>query len=233
MIKCIAIDDEPLSLNIIQTFGQESSEISLVGSFTDTLKAADYLKNNPDISLLFLDIQMPDMNGLEFYRRYGMGKMVIFVTAFSEFAFEGFNVQAVDFLVKPFDQERFEQACTRASEYVKLRLAAGDEVPLYITVKSDSKFNLVAVQDILYIESKDDYVKFILKDKKFILSKITTKATLDMLPQHSFIRIHRSFIVNTTYVSSLSTSYINLGSTQLPIGKKYKEEVMERITQNG
>jgi two-component system, LytTR family, response regulator len=156
--------------------------------------------------------------------------MVVFVTAFSEFAFEGFNVHAVDFLVKPFDLLRFQQACSKAEEFIKRKIATGETPPEYVTIKSDYKYNLINISDILYVESKDDYVKFYLKDKKSILSKMTTKSTQDLLPEHTFLRIHRSFIINKTYLTSLSTSYINLSGIKLPIGKKYKDEVLHVIT---
>lgn len=228
MIKCIAIDDEPLSLDIVETFCSRSSEVKLLGTFTDITKASEFLQKN-EVHLLFLDIQMPDMNGLEFYKKYGKGKMVIFITAFSEFAFEGFNVQAVDFLVKPFDLARFDAAVLKAKEFMKLKSLNEDPEPEYVTIKSDYKFNLVNLQDILYVESKDDYVKFILKGNKFILSKMTTNHTQDLLPTHSFIRVHRSFIVNRHYLTSLSAKNVMIAGVSIPIGKKYKDELMESI----
>lgn len=228
MINCIAIDDEPLSMSIIQAFSAKIDGLNLVGQFTDTQKAVECLQQQ-DIQLIFLDIQMPDMNGLEFYRKYGQGKMVVFTTAFSEFAFEGFNVQAVDFLVKPFNFHRFEQAVHKAQEFLKLKSATGEAAPQYITIKSDYKYNLINLQDILYVESKDDYVKFILKENKFILSKMTTKTTQDLLPNDSFMRVHRSFIVNKHYLTSLSSSYVVVAGNKIPIGKKYKEEVIASI----
>lgn len=231
IIKCIALDDEPLSMEIIQAFSNQTEGIELLGCFTDAQKASDFMKAH-DVHLIFLDIQMPDMNGLDFYQRYGSGKMVIFTTAYSEFAFEGFNVQAVDFLVKPFDLNRFQQACTKAKEFIKLKAASGEPLPEYVTIKSDYKFNLINIKDILYVESKDDYVKYILKDKKFILTKMTTKSTQDMLPNHAFIRIHRSYIINRSYLLSLSSSSAILtGGIELPIGRKYKEEVLASIGQ--
>lgn len=228
MIQCIAIDDEPLSLDIVETFSQQLEEINFLGSFTDIAKAAEFLKTH-EVDLLFLDIQMPDLNGLDFYKKYGKGKMVIFITAFSEFAFEGFNVQAVDFLVKPFDRFRFETAVNKAKDFMKLKALTGEKEPEYVTIKSDYKFNLVNIQDILYVESKDDYVKFILKGNRFILSKMTTKTTQDMLPEHSFMRVHRSFIVNRHYLTHLSARSVVVAGVTLPIGKKYKDEVMESI----
>lgn len=231
MIKCIAVDDEPLSMDIIQAFAKQTDGIEVMGCFTDAHKASEFLASN-DVQLIFLDIQMPDMNGLEFYRNYGIGKMVVFTTAYSEFAFEGFNVQAVDFLVKPFDLPRFQQACKKAEEFMKLKAASGEPMAEYVTIKSDYKYNLINIKDILYVESKDDYVKFILKDQKFILSKMTTKSTQNMLPDHAFMRIHRSFIINRGYLASLSSSMAILtGGVKLPIGRKYKDEVLASIGQ--
>lgn len=232
MIKCIAIDDEPLSLDIVELFSNKVMGMEFLGAFSDIEKAAEFIRKNK-VDLLFLDIQMPDMNGFNFFRTYGKGKMVIFTTAFSEFAFEGFNVQAVDFLVKPFDLSRFEVAVNKVREFIKLKELTGEPEPEYVTIKSDYKFHLVNISDILYVESKDDYVKFILKGNKFLLSKMTTKTTQDMLPDHSFIRIHRSFIVNRHYLSRLSVRNVIVADATLPIGKKYKKEVMNSFLTKG
>jgi DNA-binding LytR/AlgR family response regulator len=222
MIKCLAIDDEPLGLDLLASFCKKISNIDLVAKFTNVDKAKEYILNN-EVDLLFLDIQMPDMNGIDFYKQFAKDKLVIFTTAFSEYAYEGFNVNAVDYLVKPFDFNRFLASCNKAIEAYSLKNKIHET---FISIKSDSKIYNLKASEIALIESKDDYVKIYLVDGKHLLSKITTKGILDILPKE-FIRVHRSFIINKNHLNNISTYSVLVNNIEVPIGKNYKLELQE------
>lgn len=222
MIKCLAIDDEPLGLDLLAAFCKKISNIDLVAKFTNVDKAKEYILNN-EVDLLFLDIQMPDMNGIDFYKQFAKDKLVIFTTAFSEYAYEGFNVNAVDYLVKPFDFNRFLASCNKAIEAYSLKNKIHET---FISIKSDSKIYNLKASEITLVESKDDYVKIYLVDGKHLLSKITTKGILEILPKE-FIRVHRSFIINKNHLNNISTYSVMVNNIEVPIGKNYKLELQE------
>lgn len=222
MIKCLAIDDEPLGLDLLAAFCKKISNIDLVAKYTNVDKAKEYILNN-EVDLLFLDIQMPDMNGIDFYKQFASDKLVIFTTAFSEYAYEGFNVNAVDYLVKPFDFNRFLASCNKAIEAYSLKNKIHET---FISIKSDSKIYNLKASEITLVESKDDYVKIHLVDGKHLLSKITTKGILEILPKE-FIRVHRSFIINKNHVNNISTYSVMVNNIEVPIGKNYKIELQE------
>jgi DNA-binding LytR/AlgR family response regulator len=225
VIKCIAIDDEPLALELIHSFAAQNDAIDLVSTFTNVQEAETFLENEK-IDMLFLDIEMPDMNGMEFCRKFAQDKMVIFTTAYSNFAYEGFNLNAVDYLLKPFDYARFDNACEKAVKLFNYKNDTIEKDTNFIIIKSEYKIINLALSKLCYIESKDDYVKLFLTDGKFIMSKMTTKSMEEKLPQKSFIRIHRSYIVNTHHIKSIAANKLTISNVELPIGKKYKKEVM-------
>jgi DNA-binding LytR/AlgR family response regulator len=222
MIKCLAIDDEPLGLDLLAAFCKKITNIDLVAKFTNVDKAKEYILNN-EVDLLFLDIQMPDMNGIDFYKQFAKDKLVIFTTAFSEYAYEGFNVNAVDYLVKPFDFNRFLASYNKVIEAYSLKNKIHET---FISIKSDSKIYNLKASEITLVESKDDYVKIHLVDGKHLLSKITTKGILEILPKE-FIRVHRSFIINKNHVNNISTYSVMVNNIEVPIGKNYKLELQE------
>ena len=227
---CIAVDDEPLALELIQSYCSRFDGLSLKAVFTDAFAARDFLAKEP-VDLVFLDIQMPDISGLDFFSQYARGLQVIFTTAFSDYAIRGFDLNAVDYLLKPFDYERFAKACEKAQRLVLSKKAEGPREDQYITIKSEYRIIQLAVDRIVHLESRDDYVKIFLQDGKFLMSKITTRAMQDKLPAGKFVRIHRSYIVNKSYVSHLACSSLKLGLVELPIGKNYKKDVMEQFTE--
>jgi two-component system LytT family response regulator len=229
-LHCIAIDDEPLALDLIRNFCNRHEGLVLEASFTNPEEAGVWLKQHtPD--LIFLDVQMPDISGLEFFSEHGRRSLVIFTTAFSEYAIRGFDLNAVDYLLKPFDYTRFTQAVEKAARQLLARRGEEGRENQSIFVKSEYRILNLAVNRILYLESRDDYVKIHLADGKFVMSKITTKAMQEKLPADRFVRIHRSFIVNKAYVSQIAATSVRLGGVELPIGKNYKKEVQERLIQ--
>lgn len=222
MLNCIAIDDEPLALVIIEEFCSQVPYLKLHKTFTDTSEAAKYLRKFP-VDLVFLDIQMPDENGIAFYRNHAKEKMVIFTTAYSEYAVEGFTLNAVDYLLKPIEQGRFIQAAHKASEFFNYLHAASSQ-QRYLFVRSEYSLVKIAFSDIEYIETLDDYLKIHVQGKKTVLTKMNLKNVMSKLDSNEFIRIHRSYIVPLSRIQSVRGKAVQLPGTELPIGIKFEEE---------
>ncbi len=222
MIRAIAIDDEPPSLRIIERFAAHIPEITLEKTFTRTGEALEYLNSNP-VDLLFLDIQMPSISGIQFYKNLPGEPMVIFTTGYSEYAVEGFNLKAVDYLLKPFTQNRFEQAVHKAihmHEYKKQQAAGGQQ---YISIRADYSVHRISLADIRYIEGLDDYLKIHLDGAKPIVARMTMKAMSESLPQTAFMRVHRSYIIPLARITMVRNKTIHIGDAQIPIGGSYEE----------
>lgn len=236
MIQCIAIDDEPLALELISTYCAEVDFIHLQKTFTKTSDALNFIKSNR-VDLLFLDIQMPDISGIDFYKNLEelsalsddrqakrQGKtMVIFTTAYSEYAVEGFNLNAVDYLLKPYDLERFRKAVNRAKEFYDYTAKETNETN-YIFVRADYSLIKIDCKDIVYIESIDDYLRIHLSGKKPIMTLSTLKSIEDKLPTHQFCRVHRSFIVALNKIESVRGKSIHLTNAEIPISNKYEAD---------
>lgn len=222
MIQCIAIDDEPLALELISTYCAEIDFIQLQKTFTKTSDALKYIKSNP-VDLLFLDIQMPDISGIDFYKNLEEKTMVIFTTAYSEYAVEGFNLNAVDYLLKPYELERFRKAVNKAKEFYDYSAKETNETN-YIFVRADYSLIKIDCNDILYIESIDDYLRIHLSGKKPIMTLSTLKAIEDKLPSSNFIRVHRSYIVALNKIESVRGKNIQLPLAEIPISNKYEAD---------
>lgn len=223
MIKAIAIDDEPLALKVISHFCAQVDYIELCKTFTKTDEALAYLENN-EIDLLFLDIQMPGKNGLDFYRMLKPETMVIFTTAYSEYAVEGFNVNAIDYLLKPFSAERFIAATDKASKEYRVRREQ-KSADNYLMLRADYKLHRIGFDDILLIEGLDDYIRVHLKGKPAITARLSMKAILERLPQPEFLRVHRSYIIPMSKVRSLYNKTIQIEDFVIPVGDTYKDAV--------
>ena len=218
MITAIALDDEPLALKIIIQFCERIGFLQLKKAFSNPTEAATYLSENR-VDLIFLDIQMPDINGMQFYKRLENPPQVIFSTAYSNYAVEGFDVEAVDYLVKPFDFDRFLKAVEKVKE--KLEFIATQEVnsnALFVKVNYEMvKINL---RDINLIEALDDYIKIHIKPMP-ILTLMTLKNVLDKLPSHEFIRVHRSYIIPISKIAKFNKVKIVVAGKEIPIGSSY------------
>jgi|688.fasta_scaffold324637_2 DNA-binding LytR/AlgR family response regulator len=227
MIKAIALDDEPLALKIIETFCADIEFIDLEKTFSKPNEALKYINKFP-VDLIFLDIQMPSINGIDFYKNLDKNVMVIFTTAFPEYAVDGFELNAVDYLMKPFSFERFMQSVNKAKEYFNFINSSSSEIAQnHFFIRADYKLIKVMYDDIVYIEGLNDYVKIFLLNQKPIIARITMKSMLDRLPQDSFIRVHRSYIVSKNKVVSLKNKnlFINFNDEmiEISIGKSYED----------
>ncbi len=231
MIRCIAIDDEPLALQLLKEYIGKVSFLQLAGAYTDALEARETIETEK-IDLLFLDIQMPDISGLQFYGSLAYKPMVVFTTAFSQYAVEGFNVNAIDYLLKPFEYDRFLKSVYKAREYNDFIKA--QEIQLTsIFVKSDYQLVKINLKDVLYVEGLDDYIRIYLSGNKSILTLMSLKAISEKLPAQEFIRIHRSYIVPLGKIEKVGAKRIEIAGKEIPVGVSYADEffkVMDKRT---
>jgi DNA-binding LytR/AlgR family response regulator len=227
MIRCIIIDDEPLAGKLVKEYISRVSFLELAGTFTDAIEARKLLEKEK-IDLLFLDIQMPDINGIQFYDSLKEKPMVIFTTAFSEYAVEGFNVNAIDYLLKPFEYDRFVKSVYKAKEYYEF--IRSQEVQLTsIFVKSDYQLVKINLKDVLLIEGLDDYIRIHLPGGKTILTLMSLKAIAEKLPAQEFVRIHRSYIVPLSKIEKVSSKKIEIAGKEIPVGISYADEFFKLI----
>lgn len=233
-MNCIAIDDEPLALDIITEFCSGLSYINLIGTFTNASDAAKIM-NSIDIDLVFLDIHMPKINGIDFLRSLYSPPLVIFTTAYKEHAFLGFEYDAVDYLVKPFGSDRFTKAVNKAYKLMILKKHT-DIVPKerhsgtggFIMVKVEYSTVRIDIDDIMYIEGLKDYVK-IYTTTKIVLTKTTMKNIADKLPSDRFLRVHKSFVVALEKIEMIENYRIVIGKVRIPVGDSYKSGFTEVI----
>jgi DNA-binding LytR/AlgR family response regulator len=221
MLTCIAIDDEPLALDLLKKYIAKIYFLELKDVFTDPFEAQKLLETT-NIDILFLDIQMPDINGIEFSKIISKkNSAVIFTTAFSEYAVEGFNVDAIDYLLKPIEYDRFLKSVYKAKEYIDY-ITNQEIQDGYIFVKSDYQMAKINLKEILYIEGLDDYIKIYMPQKS-ILTLMTLKTISQKLPSKEFLRIHRSYIVPISKIENISKSRVKIGDKEIPIGISYSE----------
>lgn len=222
MITAIAIDDEPLGLKIISHYCDQIDFITLEKTFTQQGEALKHLRKYP-VDLIFLDIQMPNKNGIDFYKMLDNDTMVIFTTAHSQYAVEGFNVNATDYLLKPFSEERFMMAIQKARNEFEFR--KNQSVQTHLMIRADYKLNRIEFEDILLIEGLDDYVQIHLTNKTKIVARLSMKGILEKLSEKEFIRVHRSFIIPIKKVKSIQNKSIQIEEFLIPIGDTYKEDI--------
>ena len=222
MIKAIAIDDEPPALKVIESFCSNAENIDLEKTFTSPNEGLKYLRKFP-VDLIFLDINMPSVTGIDFYKSLERETMVIFTTAYSEYAVEGFNLNAVDYLLKPFTQERFQQAIKKANDYYAYTRQSPGTINQSLYIRADYSLIKINYEDIVLIESLDDYLKIFLSNEKIIVARMTMKSMVEKLPASEFIRVHRSFIVPFNRITQVRNKIISIADKEIPIGGNYEE----------
>ncbi len=232
MIKCIAIDDEPLALDVLEDFTSKVPFLHLVRTCQSAVEALEFL-HQENIQLIFLDIQMPQISGVQFLKSLEHRPKVIFTTAYSDYALEGFNLDAVDYLLKPFTFERFLKAVNKAYQQINMQAPAPKQpsvaVKDYMFVKSGYDIIKVYYQNIRYIEGLKDYVK-IHTDEKIVVSLMSMKVLADELPDR-FVRVHRSFIVNFERINLVQKRKIFIQKVEIPIGEVYRDAFLEKLKQ--
>lgn len=226
-LKCVAIDDEPLALELIKNYVSQISELQLVNTFSDAVAGVEFLKETP-IDLLFIDINMPEISGLDLVRSLEEKPLIIFTTAYRQFAFEGFELNAVDYLLKPIDFERFSKAVGKAIEYYSVKNSNRKEVTDSLFVYSEYKLMKIAFSEIEYIETMEDYIKIHVTSGKPVLTLMSLKKALEKLPEDKFRRIHRSYVVPVSKVKSIANRKVILASGKdLPISETYLQFIQD------
>lgn len=230
-LKCIIVDDEPPATRILKNYVEKVSFLEEVGIFNDALKALDFLNSNK-VDVLFLDIQMPQLTGLQLSRIISKDIKVIFTTAYPDFALQGFELNAVDYLLKPIAFERFYQAVSKLNAELKTEAVTSNSSD-FIFIKTDgkNKFQKLFLDEILYIESLQNYV-CIHTVKQQIITHSSLKNVIESLPEKNFIQIHKSYVVALNQIESTDSFSVFINGKELPIGATFKDAFFERIDQN-
>jgi DNA-binding LytR/AlgR family response regulator len=234
-LTTIAIDDEPLALRLVSDYASKTPFLELAGAFDNPLDALDIISNQK-IDLLLVDIQMPDITGIEFIRTLENPPKIIFTTAYEKYALEGFKLNAIDYLLKPFSYEEFLKAAGKALKQVELEANAHPSVEAnnqFLFLKSEYKIRRINFNDILYIEGLKDYIKvYITGDDKPVMSLNSIKILEQKLPEKKFMRVHRSYIVNLEKIDTIERSRIIFGKVYVPVSDQYKDKFQEFLDKN-
>lgn len=231
-LKCIIVDDEPPATRILENYIEKVSFLEKVGVFNDALKALEFL-NTQMVDVIFLDIQMPQLTGLQISRIISKDIKVIFTTAYPDFALEGFELNAVDYLLKPISFERFYQAVSKLNSERKIEVSSNSNPSDFIFVKTDgkNKFQKLFLDEILYVESLQNYV-CIHTLKQQIITHSSLKNVIESLPEKHFIQIHKSYVIALKQIESTDSFSVFINAKELPIGATFKDAFFERIDQN-
>jgi len=234
-LRTIAIDDEPLALRLVSDYVSKTPFLELVGSFDNPLDAIDFLSSQ-SADLIFVDIQMPDLTGIEFARSLEDAPKIIFTTAYEKYALEGFKLNAIDYLLKPFSYEEFLKAAGKARKQVELEASVLPTIEAnnqFLFLKSEYKIRRINFNDILYIEGLKDYIKvYVSGEDKPVLSLNSIKSLEQKLPEEKFMRVHRSFIVNLDKIDTIERSRIIFGKVYIPVSDQYKDKFQEYLDKN-
>ena len=231
MINCIVIDSIETS-SLITKFCEGVQYISVEKSFTSTIEASRYMRKYP-ADLIFINTDFPTISGLEFYKNLNQKTLVVFISDSKEYAFEAFNLNAVDYLLNPFDLKRFSQTLKKVYEIYSFRNQVTNSEEQFLQVRSEYSLVKIALVEIVYIETLDDYIKIHIQGKKPVLTIMSIKKVLEKLPVKDFIRVHRSYIVPINRIESVRGKTINLGITEIPIGKSHEEAFFKAYVSSG
>ncbi len=235
-MKCIAIDDEPFALNLMKDYINKTPFLELVGEFSNPFKALTFLMSN-SVDLVFLDINMPELSGIQLLNSLPTRPLVIFTTAYSEYGAESYNYDVIDYLMKPIKYERFLKAVNKASDKIKdknidkqIQISSSQSNDS-VYIKSGTQIHKVYLKDILFIEGAGNYMSFQLTSKK-ILSLLNMKEVLELLPSDTFVRIHKSYVISINHIELIETHRIVINKISIPIGITYREQFFSKIGNN-
>ena len=229
-LSCIIVDDEPVARKILHEFVEQVPFMDLQGKFENAIKAEAFLKNNA-VDMIFLDIEMPKVSGLQFLQKMHIESMVILTTAFPQYALEGYELDIIDYLLKPFALSRFLKAVQKAKDYYQMKNVANTtSQPSYIFIRSEKRIEKIELNNILYAESLGNYVSIYTESKK-IIAYLTMKSFESQLPLNEFIKIHQSYLVNSSKIDAIEGNEIKIGSKSLPISRNHREFVMKIVNQ--
>ncbi len=232
MINCICIDENTATMDLVTKLCSDIQFLNLQKAFSSTIEAFRYIRRHP-VDLIFCNTHVQENSGLELYKEINQAIIVVFLSDHKEFAVEAFNLNAVDYLLKPFDEKRFIQSANKVHEYYNFRKQNTNSEDQFLHVRSEYSLVKIAFVDILYIETLDDYIKIHLLGKKPILTLMSMKTVMDKLPERDFIRVHRSYIVPLNRIESVRGKSINLGITEIPIGKSHEEAFFKAYVHQG
>ena len=233
-LTCIIVDDEPMALCLLESYVQKTPSLQLVGKFSNAIDVLQFLHSNPAPELIYMDIQMPELNGLQLSKKLPTASKIVFTTAFDQYALEGYKVNAIGYLLKPFDYSEFLETVEKALLIAGTTAPQLTEVPDYMFVKADYKQIKVMYDDILYIESLKDYVKIYLNSKpQPIVTLMSLKKLEEELPEERFMRVHRSFIVALNKVEVVERNQIVFGKQRITIAENCREAFLNKIMPNG
>jgi two-component system, LytTR family, response regulator len=226
MIQAIAIDDEPMALEVIKAHAKKVNFLELKATFVSAVEALDFLKNNT-IDLVFLDINMPDITGIDLSQLLPQSTNFIFTTAYSQYAVDAFKLNALDYLLKPIEFSRFVQACQKAHQTIKKEEAESE----YIFVKDGYDWVKVSIENLLYVASDGNYLTFREKNRK-TLTRMTMTEAIELLPKKYFFRIHKSYLLNLHFVQKIERHQVSVSENEfVPIAANYRDEMMEALKQ--
>ncbi len=234
MITCIAIDDEPLALKQVVSYIQKTPFLELVASFESPIEAFSFIQENA-LDVVFIDINMPDLNGLDLVKSLSNPPKIIFTTAYDQYALEGFKVDAIDYLLKPIDYASFLKAANKAKMWFELQPKATEEIKSdddFLFIKSEYKIVRVKLDDILYIEGMREYVRIHLATDKPIMTLLSMKSLEQQLPSSKFMRVHRSYMVNLSKITTIERNRIVFDKVYIPVSEQYKEVFHQFIDKN-
>lgn len=231
-IKAIAIDDEPLAIDIIKEYATKIDNIELLATFNSAIDALKFVSNN-SVDLIFLDIQMPDINGMDFLKILNKKPYIIFTTAYDKYAIEGYEYNTVDYLLKPFAFDRFYMAVNKVSDLFRKSTipqptTIAETLPDFFFVKSEHKIIKIKNESVLYVEGLKDYLK-IVTDTGYTLTLMNFKNLMELIPENQFCRVHKSFIVAVNQIETIEKNRIRIGEKHIPIGDSYKDEFFQKI----
>jgi len=230
-LSCIIVDDEPLSREVLENYVSGTPLLSLSGSCSDAFAAMELIRDNK-IELVFLDINMPRLSGINMVKAMEKPPLIIFTTAYPEYAIEGFELDVLDYLVKPFSYERFLKAVNKAFDRLSVKSVVKGDRSGFITVKSNKRIYKIEYGSLYYIQSAGDYLKLVTPEQVIIIHD-TMKNMEKMFPDDQFIRIHKSFLVNLKHVKYVEGNEVNIGKEKLPVGASYKELLLKRLDDSG
>jgi len=228
-LKCLIVDDEPVARKLLKEYAEDIPFLEIISESENPLKAQAILERG-DVDLIFLDINMPKLSGLEFLKTSTKLPMVIMTTAYAEFALDGFTLDVLDYLVKPFSFSRFLKACNKANDYYRLRAQPknGEGQENYFFVKFNGRIERILYDDLLYVEAALNYVNLYTNHGKMIVY-LTIKGIAEDLPAKSFVKVHKSFVVNVGKIKSIEGNIIRIGKSEIPISQNYHDAVMKLI----
>jgi DNA-binding LytR/AlgR family response regulator len=235
MISCIAIDDEPLALKQITSYIEKTPFLALIGDFENAIEAISFVQDN-DVDLMFVDINMPDLSGMDFVKSLNNPPGIIFTTAYSEYAVEGFKVNAIDYLLKPISYSDFLKAAEKANERIRPGVAENAKIESndkFLFIKSEYKILRINLSDIKYIEGMREYLRIHIENQKAVMALMSMKKMEEFLPDKDFMRVHRSFIVNLNKITTIERNRIIFDKdVYIPVSEQYKPKFQEYLDNN-